>query len=86
MTGVFCVGQLWNADRTVAHLMIDVARMLNYDEDLATLRRARVHYNVESIIWWEKEHRAKAITDIHYPEVAVPSREGVGDLDSIFGG
>lgn len=84
--GVFCLGSLWNADRTVAHLILDVARMLNFDEELTKLRRAKAHYNVDSISWWENRHKARAITPIRYPEVIVPAIQGPQDLDSIFGG
>lgn len=83
--GVFCLGTLWSPERTAAHLLVDVARILNFDENLAKLKETTIHFNSDSIRWWETKHSARPITPIRYPEVVVPAAIGKAALDDLFG-
>jgi ubiquitin-protein ligase len=83
--GGVCLGSLWGPERTVAHLIIDMARVLNFDEDLAKLRKTKIHHNPDSISWWQERHAARAISQIHYPQVIVPAVLGTSAIDSVFG-
>lgn len=84
-TGVFCLGSLWAPQRYAAHALLDVAKMLNFDENIDILTRMSAHWNPESIPWWKIRHNARAISPLRYPEVVTPAMTPAS-LDDLFGG
>jgi hypothetical protein len=93
--GAVCMGSLWSPSRLLANLVVDLVRMLNFDENLQKLRAAQAHFNPESIEWWVRVHDARPITNITYPVVQAAGAarggcpfgpiSGAGTGGSLFG-
>lgn len=83
--GSVCLGDLWTPTRFIAHLVVDLAKMLNFDESRAKLRKTTTHYNPPSIDWWERAHQARRISHIVYPEVVLPAVLAMVDTSGGFG-
>lgn len=69
--GLVCLGTVWDPGKLIAHLVVAVARILNFDEDPGRVRPELPHYNRDSIPWWHATHRGRPITALTYPVVRV---------------
>ncbi len=78
-----CTGSIWRKDGTVTlgHYIIHVAKLLNWDEELADHDR---WYNPRAVEWWRENLNRPLNPDIRYPVLPVDLL--YGDVSAPEGG
>lgn len=75
--GTICLGSIWKgaAHTLLAHIVIHVAKLLNWDEPMATSYGG---WNPSAINWWKKNLGGKPITpEIEYPSLPLHITHGI---------
>lgn len=85
-TGTVCLGDAWkNAGGTMllAHLVVHVARIINFDEPGAYGSGA--HWNASAVEFWKASlSGGPYVRDLRYPRLPVAITHGVADQSTAF--
>lgn len=74
-TGWVCGGNVWAPSKLLAHLLVDLLRILNFDEDPGKLAASNGHFNRAATDYWLNALGGRPLRPPIYPRVIEPQDE-----------